>query len=189
MAIFSPECAEKVSSLLVDKAHSKWLPTAISALEKRLTEGERVHRVLLGVEGMFPAFYVASDSRVIFTIQKTISVRQIFSFSSSTASDDLITAEFSYDKISSVSVERKFLGSSLRLNVMAQYSVLNMILPADAEAFASFVSQKIAESQKPSQQHSVRDIPAEIEKYANLLNQGAITNEEFQAQKKKLLSI
>jgi hypothetical protein len=139
--------------------------------------GEMIERILMGMDGIQPTCIAATPTKVIIVSQNLLGFFNPMS-----------QATFPYDKISSIAMESAlFLG--VRINVMAQLVTLKMVSPHPQD-FVNFVMEKInGNSSAVNQSPAAVDVPTQLKKFAELKETGIITEEEFLAQKKKLLDL
>jgi hypothetical protein len=139
--------------------------------------GELVERILLGMDGLRPTCIAATDTKVIIVSQNLLGFF-----------NPMTQATFPYDKISSIATETAmFLG--VRIIVMSQILTLKMVSPHPQD-FVNFVMERINRPSSATNQPTVAvDVPTQLKKFAELKEQGVITDEEFLAQKKKLLGM
>jgi hypothetical protein len=138
--------------------------------------GELVERIILGMEGIRPTCIAATATKVILVSQNLMGFF-----------NPMAQAIFSYDRISSIAMESAlFLG--VRINVMSQIVTLKMVSPHPQD-FVNFVMGKINRTIPPTNPMPAVDVPNQLKQFAELKSQGVITEEEFLAQKKKLLCL
>lgn len=152
---------------------SSWRPL-LERLGPQLAADELVYRLIFGMDGLSPSCFAATQSRVVLVAKNTLSFFNPWS-----------VASFPYEKLSSASVANVLIGSSVRLNVMAQEVTLSMVAEPYATEFVNFVMGKTS-SKTPSATQPI-DVVGQLERLAKLKEQGVLTEEEFQGQKRKLL--
>lgn len=97
---------------------------------------------------------------------------------------------FPYDQISSVSCHKGLIGDRLDLTVASDYIMIDRIPKGDGDIAAQNIRDLVG-TMKAQPSFAVvasqTDVAAQIEKLNKLRKEGAITKEEFERMKKKLL--
>jgi len=99
--------------------------------------------------------------------------------------------EMTYGQISAVSHSMGLLLASITVSTSGGAKKIDNIHKSDAPKISQLISNLIRESKQPIQQVTSGknvDIASQLEKLANLLERGILTQEEFQSQKMKLLN-
>lgn len=96
--------------------------------------------------------------------------------------------DFPYDKISSVEFEGGLLTRKVKVFVTGNKAEFDFAEKSIATMFSEFLRMKISAPKAPSQTIESRSVAEELKNFKDLLDSGTITQEEFDAQKKKLLS-
>lgn len=94
---------------------------------------------------------------------------------------------FSYDEISSVQGQKGILLGSVELNVKGKTEKFINMQKDDVEQSVNIIRQNIEESKSKKSKETSPDPLEQIKKLKELLDLGAITREDFENKKKKLL--
>lgn len=155
----------------------------IKCLPKILAEDEKIFGIIYGhskinYDTETPCYYVCTDSRIICLSDKIIGGMTQF---------DLL-----YNQITGTSISKNIMTADLSITVANDKMKMQGVGISQGEAFLAKVNESMRESKKikvelsASQTHF--DVADQIEKLAKLKDRGLLTEEEFNQQKRKLLS-
>ncbi len=152
----------------------------VKELETILASDEELFAIVSGTYNNGNGILVATNKRLIF-IDKGILY-------------GLKVEDFGLDKISSIQYETGLLLASIKIMASGNIAEIKNIQKLNARDFSEKVRLKLAEPKKQDQilqvtQNNQVDIADQLTKLANLKNQGILTQEEFDQQKQKLLSL
>lgn len=152
---------------------------SIQLLEKQLYSSENVFIVVQGQHDDKPGVLAATDERVIF-------VGKMF-FST-------IVKEVPYSKLSSISVDAGILTATIKLEFSGGKLEVSAIAKDVARELVEKVKIHLANreagnSQQVAPAPTQEDMFDKLKKLGELKEAGILTEEEFQEQKKKLLSM
>jgi hypothetical protein len=130
------------------------------------------------IENAVRCFYNSGKALAVATNKRLVLVdKGLFS---------LKIEDFSYDKISSVEYEGGLINRKVKIAASGKKVEFDFVEKAMATMFSDFVRRKINE---PKQSHVAPvSIADELKKLKELLDLGVITQDEFDAQKKKVLN-
>lgn len=149
------------------------------ALSEVLRDNERVEAAVAGTyEGLYGAA-VATDQRVVFIGRKP-----------GLLGKKLRTEDFLYSAISSVQIKQGTIFGSIEVYASGNKAEIDKVANPEAMKFAEHVKHRMTIA-KTSVTTSIiaTDVATQLEKLATLHAQGILTDEEFQTQKQKLLSM
>jgi hypothetical protein len=144
----------------------------ILGASKVLDAGESIEYAVQGKLGKTSGLLVATDRRVFFVNQGLIKTQ---------------AESFLYTKISSVQYKTGLLRSSIALIVDARTLIIDHVLNDFAVKMADYLRERIERKDEP--RAALPDAVSQLERLAKLKEQGVLTDEEFQAQKKKILNM
>lgn len=153
----------------------------IQHAKKHLEEGEEIlasvmgayETKMLGNNAMKNGVFIATKSRIVF-------------FGKRLTGYDL--ESFPYSNISSIEMGKNLMGHHISFFASGNKIKMKWINAGDIDSFISLVKSNIGS--KSGMENRQLSCPAdEIKKYAELRDQGIITEEEFNAKKKQLLGI
>jgi hypothetical protein len=99
---------------------------------------------------------------------------------------------YPYNTISLIETGKKMLGYYLNFFASGNKVKMKWIQDSEFTRFVSYVREKIGKKESAptvNQIHQPVDVAEELRKFKNLLDEGIITEEEFNAKKKQLLGI
>lgn len=147
------------------------------ALADVLGENERIEAAIAGTyEDMYGAA-AATDQRVVFVGRKA-----------GLLGKKLRTEDFLYSVVSSVQVKQGAMFGAVEVFASGNTATIDKVPKADAMKFADHVKQRLAKAKAPSNATAAVDVAGQLEKLADLRARGILTDEEFNAQKQKLLN-
>lgn len=141
---------------------------------KLLEADETIEQAVSGSLNKSKGLFLATNKRIVF-------VNQGFT--------KLQTESFRYDKISSVQYDRGFLNAAVALNIAGQTVRIDGIPNAFGTTFSEYIRQRIEAPTAAAAPAAGGDVVSQLERLAELRAKGVLTDEEFQAQKQKLLSL
>jgi len=129
---------------------------------------------LMGNDTIRSGVFAATENRVVFFSKK------LFGFE---------MESFLFKNISSIEKSKGLMGHSITINSSGNNVKMKWIQKGDVEKFTEFVNSNLggASSTAPQQNITENDIPSQIKKLSELLEQGILTEEEFSNKKKQLL--
>lgn len=129
---------------------------------------------VLGKDTVRNGIFIATESRVLFYGKRTFGY-------------DL--EEFQYSNISSFESGKHMMGNYINFFASSNKVKLKWINDKDFGDFVTFIKARIGKksSAVPASETAPVSAADEIRKYKSLLDEGIITQEEFEDQKKKLL--
>ena len=154
----------------------------IKELPNILWDSEQIHDVVQGSYDSGLGILVSTDRRLIFVNKGMIY--------------GLKVEDFPNDKITSIQYETKLLFGSITIFASGNKAVVKDVDKNQARTFAERVRARLAagsfpatEQPSPSGGPTENDMAGQLEKLAALKEKGILTEEEFTAKKKQILSI
>lgn len=146
----------------------------ITRLEEHLHAGEEVRFIAQGVYETNQGIVVLTTERLIFVFHGILKQA---------------VEDFPLDKLSSVQSKVGMVSGELTIHASGNSAVIKNIVKADLKFLAGALRERIATKQEvPSVASApVIDVADQLAKFAALRDQGVISEEEFVAQKQKLL--
>lgn len=140
-----------------------------------LESGEPIEQAVQGKIGKAKGLLLATDRRLLFVNRGIIKTQ---------------SESYRYDKISSVQYQTGFLSTTIAMLIDGRALKVESTLNTRGPAFADHVRQRVERGAQPAAAPAAApiDIVGQLERLANLKAKGILTDEEFQAQKQKLLS-
>jgi hypothetical protein len=140
-----------------------------------LESGEVIEHAVQGTIGKAKGLLLATNRRLVFVNRGIIKTQ---------------SESFRYDKISSVQYQTGFMSTSIALVIDGRTLKVESVLNTHGASFANYVRQRVDQGNAPiPAPASVSvDIADQLGRLADLRTKGILTEEEFQAQKQKLLS-
>lgn len=147
----------------------------IKQLPDILWEDELIEKLVQGLYNNGQGILVATNKRLIFVDKGLIY--------------GLRVEDFPYDKITSIQYETGLLFGEIKIFASGNKADIKQINKQQARDFAEYVRARISSTKDhASMPHSTpNDVIAQLEKLAKLKEQGILSEEEFLAQKKKIL--
>jgi len=168
-----------IKDIFIPKAPTK--DERLEDAKKILTDGEEVIDSIQGKKGLAEGILVLTPKRVFFYI--------------SMGKGKYATNEYPLDKISSINhTLSKIIGEVALIEIHSSDDKLQIVSKkanAEVDTFVKSVKQQIEEYKKqgtPVQSNNL-DVADQISKLAGLRDKGILTDEEFTAQKRKLLGL
>lgn len=148
-------------------------------LAEEYLDGETVKHSILGAyeteimgkDTVRNGVFIATETRVVFYGKRTFGY-------------DL--EDYPYSNISSIESGKKAMGRYINFFASGNKVKMKWINDKEIDEFMTFVKSKIGKKESAPVQESVAD---EIRKYKALLDEGIITEDEFESKKKGLLGI
>ncbi len=148
----------------------------IRALPKLLAEDENILALTSGMMNGDTWLAVTTQNRVMFINRGIIyGLRQV---------------QIPLERIQTIDNDQGILFGSIRVWDGASYFTMRWVLKSSIPPFVKAVQEAMAALRRP-QSPTIKvpvDVAAQLEKLAELLERGFLTEAEFQAQKRKLLS-
>jgi hypothetical protein len=151
----------------------------IKNLEEHLYEGEQVTYLAQGTYEGNPGIVALTDQRLLFVFHGLM--RQA-------------VEDFPLDRLSSVQSKAGFASGDLTVHASGNSAVIKSIIKPDLKYLGDALRQRIGQgkstseaSPPPPAPDAVVDVADQLAKFAALREQGILTEEEFAAQKAKLL--
>lgn len=129
---------------------------------------------LMGNDTIRSGVLAATDKRVVFFAKK------LFGFE---------MESFLFKNISSVEKSKGLMGHAITINASGNDVKMKWIQKGEIEKFTEFVNSNLGVSSEASSVEAKvdNDIPSQIKKLSELLEQGILTEEEFSTKKQQLL--
>lgn len=164
----------------LDGASKFWGRKEIRELPKILWEGEEVRGAISGVYNNRIGMLVATDRRLLFIDKGLVSLR---------------VEDFPYDKISSIQYQTGWVFGEITIFASGDRSEIKQTLKDQTRLFAETVRNRISGGQAASQQQQQAQVAAtsssnfieQLERLGKLRDQGILSEEEFQVQKRAIL--
>ncbi len=149
----------------------------IKRLENHLWEGETVHSMTTGNYGKGIGLVVMTDRRLLFVQDGMMSKA---------------TEDFPYSKISSVSWQSGMTMGTIVVFASGNKAEITNVHKKDGKSIVDSLRERLADSPAPAapaqvQQVAAPDLADQLTKLAALRDQGILNEDEFAAQKAKLL--
>ncbi len=149
----------------------------IKELPNILWEDESVENLAQGIYSNGNGLLVATNKRILFVNKGLIW--------------GLTVEDFSYDKISSIEYNTGLIFGKIIIYTSGNKATIDQIEKKKAREFADFARARMTattvHASLPVQNNNL-DVASQLEKLAALKEKGLLTPEEFDQQKKKLLS-
>lgn len=154
-----------------------WTRKEIRALPEILAEGEVIKGLTSGMINGNTWLVVCTDTRLVFlNCGMVLGVQQI---------------QMPLDRIQSIDHQFTILFGSLKVYDGVSYTTIGLILKSAILPFVKATQQAMHEFRQKLYGAKItpsNDVASQLEKLADLKERGHLTEEEFQAQKHKLLS-
>ncbi len=150
----------------------------IKALPKYIDESEQIQYVASGLTGENSILLVLTDERMIF-LDKGIAY-------------GIRKTEIPLDKINSVSYEKGMLTSTLKMFTGAAPVEIRSIPNSSIEPLTAAINKEIKRSKQPKTvilNNAATSVADEIRNFKSLLDDGIISQAEFDEKKKELLGL
>ncbi len=158
----------------VDGASKLLSRREVKQLPDILWEDETIGKMVQGWYENGSGILVATNRRVVF-VDKGITRLRV--------------EDFAYDKISSIQYTTGLAFGKITIFASSNRAEIGQVAKNQTRVFAEYVRAQIAASSTPNEAPGTTvDIAGQLERLAKLRDQGALTDEEFEAQKQKLLN-
>lgn len=171
------EIKEKIRNLNLSNTSIFLGRKEINELPKILADNENVNNIVQGTYNNGNGILVSTDRRLIF-IDKGLLY-------------GLKVEDFPHDKISSIQYETGLLLGKIKIHTSGNIALIDNVEKSSARQFAEFVRNFISQPKQQEQiyvqTNSEPTILDQLEKLGKLRENGILTEDEFNDQKKKLL--
>lgn len=149
----------------------------INELPQILAESETIDNIAQGTYNNGQGILVSTNRRLVFVDKGLLY--------------GLKVEDFPLDKITTIQYETGFLLGEIKIHTSGNIAKIDNVEKATARAFAEFVRNKLSQSKEATATiiNNQPDVYDQLEKLAKLKEQGILTQEEFDTQKKKLLNL
>jgi len=147
----------------------------INELPQILAEGETIDNIAQGSYNNGQGILVSTNRRLVFVDKGLLY--------------GLKVEDFPLDKITTIQYETGLLLGEIKIHTSGNIAKIDNVEKVNARAFAEFVRNKLSQPRETTTPiiKNQPDVYDQLEKLAKLKEQGVLTQEEFDAQKKKLL--
>lgn len=147
----------------------------INELPQILALDEKIDHIIQGTYNNGQGILVSTSRRLIF-----IDKGMLYG---------LKVEDFALDKISSIQYETGLMWAKVKIHTSSNIALIDNVDKFSARIFAEFVRDKISQPKEiVIQSNSEPDVLTQLEKLGKLKDSGILSEEEFNEQKKKLLS-
>lgn len=153
--------------------HQWFARKEVRHLSKVMNEGETIQALTSGVYEGNTWLVAVTTHRMLFLDKRLFGLKQ---------------AELPLHQIIAVVHRIGFLSGKLLMATTVGQKDVTKIPKAETEKIANIVSVLVRGAQDPSSGSASKDIAAQLERLAALMERGLLTREEFTVQKAKLLS-
>ena len=149
----------------------------INELPQILAESETIDNIAQGTYNNGQGILVSTNRRLIFVDKGLLY--------------GLKVEDFPLDKITTIQYETGLLLGEIKIHTSGNIAKIDNVEKATARAFAEFVRNKLSQPKETTAPiiNNQPDVYDQLEKLAKLKEQGILTQEEFDTQKKKLLNL
>jgi len=150
----------------------------IKELPKILWEDEIIKKAVPGNYQNGNGMLVATNKRVIFLNKGFLGGLQV--------------EDFSYDKISSIQYNVGMLMGDITIYASGNKATIKHIEKSQTRDFADFLRANLDKKDEADQNtiaHTEDDVISKLERLASLKEKGILSEDEFQSEKKKILSL
>lgn len=154
----------------------------LNAVQSHLDEGESIiascfgayETKVLGSDSVRNGVFLVTQKRVVFFAKK------MFGY-------DL--ESFPLSKVSAIEMSKGMMGKSITMKMSGNEAKMKWVNKGKPEELVNYVREHMGESTTTAApQQAADDIPAQIQKLAQLRDSGILTDDEFNAKKAELLS-
>lgn len=167
------EIKKQIQSLQISNVSNYLGRKEINELPKILAESEIVDNIAQGTYNNGQGILVSTNRRLIF-IDKGLLY-------------GLKVEDFPLDKITTIQYETGLLLGEIKIHTSGNIAKIDNIEKATARNFSEFVRNKLSEPKETISQNTQPNVLDQLEKLAKLKDNGILSDEEFNEQKKKLL--
>ncbi len=149
----------------------------INELPQILAESETIDNIAQGTYNNGQGILVSTNRRLVFVDKGLLY--------------GLKVEDFPLDKITTIQYETGLLLGEIKIHTSGNIAKIDNVEKATARAFAEFVRNKLSQPKETISPiiNNQPDVYDQLEKLAKLKEQGILTQEEFDVQKKKLLNL
>jgi hypothetical protein len=149
----------------------------INELPQILAESETIDNIAQGTYNNGQGILVSTNRRLVFVDKGLLY--------------GLKVEDFPLDKITTIQYETGLLLGEIKIHTSGNIAKIDNVEKATARAFAEFVRNKLSQPKETTSPiiNNQPDVYDQLEKLAKLKEQGILTQEEFDTQKKKLLNL
>lgn len=149
----------------------------INELPQILAESETIDNIAQGTYNNGQGILVSTNRRLVFVDKGLLY--------------GLKVEDFPLDKITTIQYETGLLLGEIKIHTSGNIAKIDNVEKATARAFAEFVRNKLSQPKETIAPiiNNQPDVYDQLEKLAKLKEQGILTQEEFDVQKKKLLNL
>lgn len=151
----------------------------IAELPAIIPEGEEIFGLVQGVYNGGQGILVATDRRLLFVDKGLLY--------------GLKVEDFGLDKVTSIQIETGLIFADIKIMASGNIAKITNVEKTGGRAFCEKVRAKLSEPKASAAPvtvvHQQVDVADQLGKLAALKDQGILTQEEFDAQKKKLLGL
>ncbi len=149
----------------------------INELPQILAESETIDNIAQGTYNNGQGILVSTNRRLVFVDKGLLY--------------GLKVEDFPLDKITTIQYETGLLLGEIKIHTSGNIAKIDNVEKANARAFAEFVRNKLSQPKETTAPiiNNQPDVYDQLEKLAKLKEQGILTQEEFDTQKKKLLNL
>lgn len=149
----------------------------INELPQILAESETIDNIAQGTYNNGQGILVSTNRRLVFVDKGLLY--------------GLKVEDFPLDKITTIQYETGLLLGEIKIHTSGNIAKIDNVEKATARAFAEFVRNKLSQPKETTAPiiNNQPDVYDQLEKLAKLKEQGILTQEEFDTQKKKLLNL
>jgi hypothetical protein len=171
---------EQLKKIGISSSTAFWGGREIDELSKIIQLDEEIFALVQGTYNGGQGILVATNIRMIFVDKGLLY--------------GLKVEDFGFDKISSIQYEAGLIFSKIKIITSGNTATIGDIEKAQCLEFHGKIRAKLTANQSNTSQnvspnHGTIDIADQLTKLAALKEQGILTQEEFDVQKKKLLSL
>lgn len=168
---------EQLEKIGLSKSSALWGRKEIAELPAIIPEGEEIFGLIQGVYNGGQGILVATDRRLLFVDKGLLY--------------GLKVEDFGLDKVTSVQIETGLILADIKIMASGNIAKIANVDKTEGRKFCEKVRAKLSEPKQTLAPVTVIqqqvDVADQLGKLAALKDQGVLTQEEFNAQKKKLL--
>ncbi len=170
---------QQLKNIGIDKTSAILGRKEIAELPNIIAEGETIFGLVQGIYNNGQGILVATDRRLLFVDKGLIYGIKV--------------EDFGLDKVSSIQYETGMIMADIKIMASGNVAKITHVDKGPAREFCEQVRKQLSTPKAniasvPVLQNQV-DVADQIEKFARLKDQGILTQEEFDNQKKKLLGL
>lgn len=163
----------------ISKSSALWGRKEIAELPAIIPDGEELFGLVQGVYNGGQGILVATDRRLLFVDKGLLY--------------GLKVEDFGLDKVTSIQIETGLIFADIKIMASGNIAKITNVEKTGGRTFCEKVRAKLSEPKQTAAPVTVVqqqvDVADQLGKLAALKDQGILTQEEFDAQKKKLLGI